>query len=169
MFLFLYFCHNILLFFVLLLFHTCIILCFQLSLPDLLMLLKFSDHNSCFCSRRIDRTYKMYYGGAQQRPDAPYSRPIVNPSGKVIGHVGEGNRKDIRNAVEAAHKAAPGYVICHHLKSKDHSSKCSRKDERLAAGARDFAFVFAVKVLSFFYDCHRVLRLSLLFENSELL
>ena len=51
----------------------------------------------------------MYYGGAQQRPDAPYARPIRSVDGKVIGHVGEGNRKDIRNAVEAAHRAAPGY------------------------------------------------------------
>jgi aldehyde dehydrogenase (NAD+) len=57
----------------------------------------------------IDRTYKMYYGGAQQRPDAPYARPIRSVDGKVIGHVGEGNRKDIRNAVEAAHRAAPGW------------------------------------------------------------
>ena len=57
---------------------------------------------------RIDRTYKMYYGGAQKRPDAPYARPVTNPDGKVVGHVGEGNRKDIRNAVEAAHNAAPG-------------------------------------------------------------
>ena len=58
----------------------------------------------------IDRTFKMYYGGAQKRPDAPYARPICSPSGQVIGHVGEGNRKDVRNAVEAAHKAAPGCV-----------------------------------------------------------
>lgn len=57
---------------------------------------------------RIDRTYKMYYGGAQKRPDAPYARPVVTPDGKVIGHVGEGNRKDVRNAVESAHSAAPG-------------------------------------------------------------
>ncbi|CAH1799054.1 unnamed protein product [Owenia fusiformis] len=57
----------------------------------------------------IDRTYKMYYGGAQKRPDAPYSRPITSPEGKVLGHVGEANRKDVRNAVEAAHKAAPGW------------------------------------------------------------
>ncbi|KAK3096828.1 hypothetical protein FSP39_003725 [Pinctada imbricata] len=57
----------------------------------------------------IDRTYKMYYGGAQKRPDAPYSRPVVNPAGKVVGHVGEGNRKDVRNAVETAHAAAPGW------------------------------------------------------------
>ena len=53
----------------------------------------------------------MYYGGAQKRPDAPYSRAITDKSGNVMGHVGEGNRKDVRNAVEAAHKAAPGYVI----------------------------------------------------------
>ena len=62
----------------------------------------------CTVFASIDRTYKMYYGGAQQRPDAPYSRPIRNSDGKVIAHVGEGNRKDVRNAVEAAHRASPG-------------------------------------------------------------
>ena len=56
----------------------------------------------------IDRTYKFYYGGAQKRPDAPYGRPIRSKSGDVMAVVGEGNRKDVRNAVEAAHKAAPG-------------------------------------------------------------
>ena len=56
----------------------------------------------------VDHTYKMYYGGAQKRPDAPYARPAVNFEGKVLSHVGEGNRKDVRNAVEAAHKGAPG-------------------------------------------------------------
>lgn len=59
---------------------------------------------------RIDHTYKFYYGGAQKRPDAPYMMPIRSAEGKVIAHVGEGNRKDIRNAVEVAHKAAPGLV-----------------------------------------------------------
>lgn len=57
----------------------------------------------------VDRTYKMYYGGAQKRPDAPYSRAIKGADGTVLGQVGEGNRKDIRNAVEAAHKAAAGW------------------------------------------------------------
>ena len=56
----------------------------------------------------IDRTLKMYIGGTQKRPDAPYARPVVAPSGRVIGQVAEGNRKDIREAVEAAHGAAPG-------------------------------------------------------------
>lgn len=50
----------------------------------------------------------MYYGGAQKRPDAQYARPVIGADGTVIGHVGEGNRKDVRNAVEAAHSAAPG-------------------------------------------------------------
>ena len=59
---------------------------------------------------RVDRTYKMYYGGAQKRPDAQYSRAILGSEGQLIGHVGDGNRKDIRNAVEAAHAAAPGLV-----------------------------------------------------------
>ena len=57
---------------------------------------------------RIDHTYKFYYGGAQKRPDAPYMMAIKSAEGKVIAHVGEGNRKDVRNAVEVAHKAAPG-------------------------------------------------------------
>ena len=60
------------------------------------------------CFNRIDRTFKMYYGGKQARPDAPYCRPVLSPNGTVIAHVGEGTRKDIRNAVEAAHAAAPG-------------------------------------------------------------
>ncbi len=56
----------------------------------------------------IDHTVKMYIGGAQKRPDATYCRPVIGQSGDVIGQVSEGNRKDIREAVEAAHKAAPG-------------------------------------------------------------
>ena len=54
----------------------------------------------------IDRTYKMFIGGQQVRPDAPYARRIVAPDGTPLAEVGEGNRKDIRNAVEAAHAAA---------------------------------------------------------------
>nr|MBO2476960.1 aldehyde dehydrogenase [Bacillota bacterium] len=53
----------------------------------------------------IDRSPKMYIGGQQVRPDAPYSRHVLGPDGRVVGEVGEGNRKDIRNAVEAARKA----------------------------------------------------------------
>jgi aldehyde dehydrogenase (NAD+) len=54
----------------------------------------------------IDRTAKLYIGGKQARPDSGYSMPVLDAKGRQIGEVGQGNRKDIRNAVEAAHKAA---------------------------------------------------------------
>ena len=61
--------------------------------------------NSSFDAPAIDRTAKLFIGGKQARPDGNYSRTIVSPSGKRIGEVGEGNRKDIRNAVAAARSA----------------------------------------------------------------
>jgi aldehyde dehydrogenase (NAD+) len=54
----------------------------------------------------VDRTYKLFIGGKQVRPDQGYSRKIVGADGRVLAEVAEGNRKDIRNAVEAAHAAA---------------------------------------------------------------
>ena len=54
----------------------------------------------------IDRTAKLYIGGKQVRPDSGYSTPVSGAAGTTLGDVGTGNRKDIRNAVEAAHKAA---------------------------------------------------------------
>lgn len=62
----------------------------------------------CSFDNSIDHTYKVYIGGAQKRPDGNYSCPILNTAGEVIAQVADGNRKDIRDAVEAAHKAAPG-------------------------------------------------------------
>ncbi len=53
----------------------------------------------------IDRTAKLYIGGAQKRPDGNYTRAVFAPSGARVGQAGDGNRKDIRAAVEAAHKA----------------------------------------------------------------
>jgi len=54
----------------------------------------------------IDRTVKLYIGGKQARPDSGYSMEVRSKSGLLLGEVGLGNRKDIRNAVEAARKAA---------------------------------------------------------------
>jgi len=53
----------------------------------------------------LDRTPKQYVGGKQVRPDSGYSRPVFDTRGRQLGEVGQGNRKDIRDAVEAAHKA----------------------------------------------------------------
>jgi aldehyde dehydrogenase (NAD+) len=66
----------------------------------------------------IDRTAKLYIGGKQQRPDGGYSRPVASPGGGIAGEVGEGNRKDIRNAVEAARKAAGWAVATEHLRAQ---------------------------------------------------
>jgi aldehyde dehydrogenase (NAD+) len=65
--------------------------------------LKAADADSPFA---IDRTAKLYIGGKQARPDGAYSRAINGANGAFLADIGEGSRKDIRNAVEAAHKAA---------------------------------------------------------------
>ena len=65
---------------------------------------------------RIDRTPKMYIGGKQVRPDGAYTIAVIGADGKEIGQVGDGNRKDIRDAVEAAHAAhlaKPGWAMRH--------------------------------------------------------
>jgi aldehyde dehydrogenase (NAD+) len=53
----------------------------------------------------IDRTVKLYIGGKQTRPGSGYSMEVRSPDGRLLGEASLGNRKDIRNAVEAAHKA----------------------------------------------------------------
>ena len=53
----------------------------------------------------LDRTAKLYIGGKQARPDGGYSQAIWSAKGRLLGQIGRGNRKDIRNAVEAAHAA----------------------------------------------------------------
>ncbi len=58
----------------------------------------------------IDRTAKMYIGGKQVRPDGGYTRGVASTARKLVGEVGEGNRKDIRDAVEAARKIAPKWA-----------------------------------------------------------
>ncbi len=53
---------------------------------------------------RLDRTHKQYIGGKQTRPDSGYSIEIGDDEAPA------GNRKDVRNAVEAAQKAQPGWA-----------------------------------------------------------
>jgi aldehyde dehydrogenase (NAD+) len=58
----------------------------------------------------IDRTVKLYIGGKQARPDSGYSFEVRGSDGKLLGEAPLGNRKDVRNAVEAARKAAEGWA-----------------------------------------------------------
>ena len=53
----------------------------------------------------IDRTVKLYIGGKQARPDSGYSVEVLGADRRLLGEAPLGNRKDIRNAVEAARKA----------------------------------------------------------------
>ena len=58
----------------------------------------------------IDRTAKLFIACKQTRPDGGLSLTIYGPNKNKIGEVGAGNRKDIRNAVEAARAAANGWA-----------------------------------------------------------
>ncbi len=63
------------------------------------------QHTTSHALPPIDRTPKLFIKGKQSRPDSGYSLTINGADGHVIGQVGDGNRKDIRNAVEAARAA----------------------------------------------------------------
>ena len=67
---------------------------------------------------QIDRTAKLYIGGKQTRPDSGYSLPVVNADGSLAGEIGHGNRKDIRNAVEAANKASGWHSLTPHSRAQ---------------------------------------------------
>ena len=53
----------------------------------------------------VDRTAKLYIGGKQARPDGGYARNVYDAQGALIGQAPLANRKDVRNAVEAARGA----------------------------------------------------------------
>ena len=66
----------------------------------------------------IDRTVKLYIGGKQVRPDSGYSFECRSRSGVLLGEVPLGNRKDIRNAVEAARRAQQWSVATTHQRAQ---------------------------------------------------
>jgi aldehyde dehydrogenase (NAD+) len=63
------------------------------------------EQPAAFSDPPIDRTVKLYIGGKQARPDSGYSIEVRGADGRLLGEAPLGNRKDIRNAVEAARKA----------------------------------------------------------------
>jgi aldehyde dehydrogenase (NAD+) len=66
----------------------------------------------------LDRTAKLYIGGKQARPDSGYSYAVLDSAGREAGLAGLGNRKDIRNAVEAAAKAGSWGVATAHNRAQ---------------------------------------------------
>ncbi|HXV85743.1 MAG TPA: aldehyde dehydrogenase, partial [Gemmatimonadales bacterium] len=83
----------------------------------------------------IDRTPKLFIGGKQVRPDGGYSITVSDPAGRPLAEVARGNRKDIRNAVEAARKAQGWARATAHTRAQ----VLYYIAENLGARAREFA------------------------------
>ena len=83
----------------------------------------------------LDRTAKLYIGGKQARPDGGYSRNVYAKSGKLMGQSSLANRKDLRNAVEAAHAAKAWSKTTGHLRAQI----LYYLAENLSARAEEFA------------------------------
>ncbi len=83
----------------------------------------------------IDRTAKLYIGGKQARPDSGYSYAVKDQKGRVMGQAGLGNRKDVRNAVEAALRASAWSSASAHNRAQ----VLYFIAENLAARANEFA------------------------------
>ncbi len=66
----------------------------------------------------LDRTAKLYIGGIQSRPDSGYSYPVFDAKSQFMGHVPRANRKDIRNALEAAVSATSWSGTHGHMRSQ---------------------------------------------------
>ena len=58
----------------------------------------------------VNKTPKVYVGGAFIRSESGRVFPLMNSEGRFVGHVPQCTRKDVRNAVEAAAKAGPGWT-----------------------------------------------------------
>jgi aldehyde dehydrogenase (NAD+) len=84
----------------------------------------------------VDRTAKLFIAGKQARPDQGYSIKVTGANGDVIGEVAEGNRKDLRNAVEAAHAAEEGWA---HSTAHLRAQILYYVAENLSARASEFA------------------------------
>ena len=67
---------------------------------------------------RIDRTFKHYIGGKHCRPDGGCSRAVADSRGRLAAWVADGNRKDVRDAVEAARLAGRWGETSAHLRSQ---------------------------------------------------
>jgi len=93
------------------------------------------DTPAGFESPGIDRTAKLYIGGKQVRPDGNHSLVVRAPDGRVVGEVGAGNRKDIRNAVAAA-RGAEGWS---RASTHQRAQVLYYLAENLAAREREFA------------------------------
>jgi aldehyde dehydrogenase (NAD+) len=58
----------------------------------------------------VTKTPKCYVGGAFIRSESGRTYPLADASGSFVAHIPQCTRKDLRNAVEAAAQAGPGWA-----------------------------------------------------------
>ena len=58
----------------------------------------------------VRKTYKLYIGGAFPRTESGRAYEVFGAKGELLANASRGTRKDIREAVRAARKAAPGWA-----------------------------------------------------------
>ena len=58
----------------------------------------------------VRKTYKLYVGGAFARSESGRHDPVLDHEGSHVANITRASRKDVRDAVKAARKAAPGWA-----------------------------------------------------------
>jgi acyl-CoA reductase-like NAD-dependent aldehyde dehydrogenase len=58
----------------------------------------------------VTKTYKLFIGGAFPRSESGRSITVTGRGGEVLAHIAHASRKDLRDAVETARKAQPGWA-----------------------------------------------------------
>ncbi len=58
----------------------------------------------------VNKTYKLYVGGAFPRSESGRTYEIADTKGRFLANAAQASRKDVRDAVTAARKAQPGWA-----------------------------------------------------------
>ncbi len=91
----------------------------------------------------VVKTYKLYLGGAFPRSESGRSLPVEDSRGRVLAHLCHASRKDLREAVSAAAKAAPGWA---RRDAYNRGQILYRMAEMLEGKAEEFAAALAATV-----------------------
>lgn len=125
-------------------------------------------------AKQIDRTHKLYIGGKHVRPDGGNCLVYQTKSGHV--EVARGNRKDIRNAVEAAESVAKSWAtttaynraqILYYLAENLDASRQSFIDEQEFDACLELCFAYAGWADKFDGQVHQVPMRGMTFTRNE--
>ena len=58
----------------------------------------------------VRKTYKLFIGGAFPRSESGRTTPVTAADGRLLAHVAQASRKDVRDAVRAARSAQPAWA-----------------------------------------------------------